>query len=852
MTRTRIDYGVDLGTTNSAIARVSGGDVKIFKSNELQKDTIPSCVHFRKSTVVVGDRAFSRISDEHNEAFKEFSINGKAEYAFNSFIEFKRTMGTDAKYESASAGRSFSSDELSAEVLKALKALVREHEVIAAVITVPNRFHNNQIDATQAAAELAGFEYCELLQEPIAASIAYGISTDDINGHWLVFDFGGGTFDVALMNVEEGIMRVVDTDGDPLLGGKDVDYAIVDKIIIPYIQKHYEVIQILSSDLGKAKLRDALKSTAEEAKIAISPPTKKSAHIVTYKPLGEDDAGEEIELDFTMSLDEFEMAVAPEFQRAIDISKELVRRNNLATTDLERVVLVGGPTLSQTLRRMVQDQFDTKVDTSVDPMTAVAVGAALYASTRDLPISQQKRNTSHVQLHLKYPSTSVEDEESIGIKIERDKTDGDVPDVLLVEVARADKAWSSNKIRIEGDAEVITVHLNQGRLNSFEVNLFDDKGNRLVCEPSSFSIMSGFKPAEATLPYDLCVDAFSEVSGDKFLTDVGLRRNQTIPAKGGTVFRTQKDVRPGDSTDIIRIPLYEGDANTRAIHHIPAGTVLITGEDIGRFLPKGSEVRIAIEVDASRRITFQAFFPDIDETIERKIGRNDQAVNEFRPEDLENEIARSISFAKRLRDESDSVDLSRVETLTSDLDELAKALQSDRTNKDTILKVRERLRVATKKLDTIKIADEFPRAAAALRDALEDLGEANERFGDDNSDREVMRLKKLADEATTAENILAIRDLTEQVGALRFTLIDIGAGVALELGFIQHYDQEFDSIDWTNEPQARRLVNQAREIIQSGEPTKENLRPLVQQIVRLLPEPERQNLTEIDDEFLTR
>lgn len=851
MTRTRIDYGIDLGTTNSAIARVDNSGVGIFKS-DVQKDTVPSCVHFRKSTIVVGERAYSRISDELNEAFKEFTVNRNADHSFNTFIEFKRTMGTDTRYESESAGRSFSSDELSAEVLKTLKTLVRDDELSAVVITVPNRFHNNQIDATQAAAELAGFQYCELLQEPIAASVAYGISANSIEGYWLVFDFGGGTFDVALMKVDEGIMRVVDTDGDPQLGGKDVDYAIVDKIIIPHLEETYSITAIMDDAVGKATLREAVKFNAEEAKIAISPPSKTAASIVTYKPLGEDDNGEEIELDFTMSLDDFEMAVAPEFQRAIDISKELVRRNNLSEADLEKVVLVGGPTLSQTLRKMVQEQFETTVDTSVDPMTAVAVGAALWASTRELPLGQQKRDTRQVQLLLKYPSTSVEDEESLGVRIERDKTEGTISDTLFVEVSRSDQGWSSNKVKIDGDAEIINVRLNQGKLNNFEITLYDDKGNRLACEPSSFSIMNGFKPPEATLPYDLCIDAFLDGSSDRLLTEVGLNQNHTIPAKGSTTLRTQKDIRPGNATDKLRFPLYEGSRGTRAIHNIPAGTIVISGEDIGRFLPKGSEVKVDIEVDASRRITFRAFFADIDETIERRIEREDQEVQDFKPADLENELRHSIGLAERLQEESASASFSDVESLNSDLAALRELLESDRTNKDTILKVKERLRAAAKELDKLKGADEFPKAKAELSEALADLRSANERFGDDTSAREVQRFEKLVDEAIRTENLPAVRDLAEQIWALRFRLVDIGAGVALELGFIQHHDQEFDSIDWTNEPQARRLIDQAKGIIISGEPTKETLRPLVQQIARLLPETERQKLTDIDDEYLTR
>src|SRR6266404_9605661 len=197
MARVKIDYGIDLGTTNSAIARMENGQVRIIKS-DTQEDTMPSCVHFRKGSVRVGRTAYNRISDEQLVAASDFSKTGNTNHKFNTFVEFKRTMGTDKEYRSDSAGRSFSSEELSAEVLRALKSFVRDDEVCSLVITVPARFRNQQIDATQRAAELAGFDYCELLAEPIAASIAYGVSAKNVNGYWLIFDFGGGTFDVAL------------------------------------------------------------------------------------------------------------------------------------------------------------------------------------------------------------------------------------------------------------------------------------------------------------------------------------------------------------------------------------------------------------------------------------------------------------------------------------------------------------------------------------------------------------------------------------------------------------------------------------------------------------------------------
>ena len=571
MARVKIDYGIDLGTTNSAIARMENGEVKIIKS-DTQKDTTPSCVYFRKNTTLVGDTAYARYGDEHKEAAKDFSLTGNIHHDFNTFIEFKRTMGSDKTYESKSAARSLTSEELSSEILKALKNYVRDEDFSSVVVTVPARFRNNQIDATQKAAELSGFKYCELLMEPIAASIAYGVNSKSVNGYWLVFDFGGGTFDAALMRVEEGIMKVVDTDGDNHLGGKDLDYAVVDNVILPYLKENYQIEKILSNEYGKGELREALKAMAEEAKIAISPPSKTSADIYTNKPLGEDDKGNEIDFEIKMSLEVYENAVAPIFQRAIDITKKLIESNNLKSSDLEMVLLVGGPTLSQTLRKMLKEQLKTKIDTSIDPMTSVAVGAALFASSKDIPSTFQKRDKEKIQLILKYPNNTVETEEDLGIKIDRGQTQGQIPSKIFAEISRKDKGWSSGKVEIVGDAEIISLLLTTGKSNGFEIKIFDDKGNAFNCEPSSFTIIQGFKEPPATLPYDLGIEAFVGDSVKKLLNGFhGLGKNQSLPAKGKDIFKIQKDIRPGNSQDIIRIPVYEGQSNTRAVYNELAG-----------------------------------------------------------------------------------------------------------------------------------------------------------------------------------------------------------------------------------------------------------------------------------------
>ena len=850
MGRIKIDYGIDLGTTNSAIARMDNGEVKIFRSDAFQKDTTPSCVSFRMGTIFVGDKANGLYTNEQLVAFNDFSRTGNKDHKFNTFREFKRTMGTDEQYESASAGRSFDSDELSAEVLMALKAIVRDEEISSVVITVPARFRNNQIDATQAAAELAGFNYCELLQEPIAASIAYGVSSKSVDGYWLVFDFGGGTFDVALMKVEEGIMKVVDTGGDPQLGGKDVDFAVADKVIIPHLAGTYNIANILKDDYGKHRLREALKFMAEEAKIAISPPSKSSVDMFSDKPLGEDDDGETIEVEFKMTLPQFEEAVAPIYQRAIDLSLKLLKKNHLKPSDLEMVLPVGGPTLSQTLRKMLSEQFDTKIDTSIDPMTAVAVGAALSASSKDVPISLQTRDRQKIQLILKYPANTVETDENLGLKIDQNQTSGEIPDKIFAEINRNDKGWSSGRVEIIDGAEIISLLLQEGKSNGFEVTLFDEKGTRLSCEPPNFSIIQGFNPPNATLPYDLCIEAFSNDNLIPLLSNLeGLLKNQSIPVKGKGIYRTLKDLRPGNANDRIRIPIFEGEPDTRAIHNWPAGIVTISGDDLPKFLPKGSDVVISLDVDASRRITITAFFPDIDETVERKIERNDQS--EFDADDLQRDIEMSDALLSKLEGESTSIDLAEAKAMRTELQELAEILENGKSDSDTKRKVKERLRDAAKELDKIADDDQFPKAEEALLNSLSELRVTNERFGNDQTTELVEEFEKLSKEAIRRMNIRAVKELISQVDSLDFHLFDEGAGVAFELGFIKRADDDFETIGWTKRSSARQLIDQAKEII-SNDPSKQKLRPIVQQIFKLMPEPEREKLSDGDDEYLEK
>ncbi|MDZ7774952.1 MAG: Hsp70 family protein [Bacteroidales bacterium] len=200
-----------------------------------------------------------------------------------------------------------------------------------------------------------------------------------------------------------------------------------------------------------------------------------------------------MELDIDIDKDQLRKVMLPIFQRAIDITNELIQRNNLSGDKLDALILVGGPTHSPILREMLEEQIK-KPDTSADPMTAVASGAALYASTVDLPeeIIEGGRETGKIQLDVGYSATTVEKEVRVTIKTLPNKTDGTIPEEIFAELEKIDKTveWSSGKIEINSKGEIIEAKLDEGT-NNFHIILYDDKGNRLEAQPNNFTIICG-------------------------------------------------------------------------------------------------------------------------------------------------------------------------------------------------------------------------------------------------------------------------------------------------------------------------------------------------------------------------
>lgn len=685
-----------------------------------------------------------------------------------------------------------------------------------------------------------------LLQEPVAAAIAYGLNSKIKDGYFLVFDFGGGTFDAALLKSDEGILSIKDTEGDNWLGGKNIDEAIVDKIIIPYLRENYAIESILEDNDKKEILRNALKPFAEEAKIQLS---FKDKHNILSN-LGdlpfEDENGKEPEIDITIEQRDMVKVVTPIFQRAIDITKSLLERNNLKGSDLDALILVGGPTYSPILRRMLKEQVTEKVDTSVDPMTVVAKGAALFASTISISdeLKEESRDKTKLQLEIKYESTTVETEEMVSIKILQDKTEGAIPEKVLVDLIRKKpEGFSTGKKLISSNKPtVIDLILESNCPNEFEIIAYDDFGNKIECQPNHFTILQGIGGVDSmqVLSYHIgIVKYFVSEEKDLFYPVKGLEKNRSI--KSGITgiaegLYTRTDIRPGVKTDIIRIPIYQGEYNAEGTnpdlnYHIT--DVIITGETIPKFLPSGSPVNIRIKVDSSSLMTFIAEFPTIEHEEELKI-----EIKQATPPDadeLRKKFYQSIQIAKR-ENRTDLKDL--LEKLINDIENIG-------TTADGRLRLMDEYRKILIELDKSAKANEWPKIEKDLKTLFFKLEELIAKIKD-NSDVDNLNMlkieehlneyKKKVENVLRDKNIKESKELIKEMMALEFEIKNVISGNAMDAQFLLYLNASFNSFNWKNPSKARQLLNHGIQMINNG--NTRAIRPIIQELITLIPEDE--------------
>lgn len=594
-----INYGIDLGTTNSAIAKFVKGEVEVFKNPlETGKETLPSVVYYKKDKVVVGTNARTYFERD----------------AENVFGTFKRKMGTTESFKVKSINQSKTPIELSAEVLKELKGFVHSGESFdAAVITIPASFDVIQSNATKEAGYLAGFKQVILLQEPIAASLAYANKhkeRDLENGQWLVYDLGGGTFDVALIKIKDGEMKVLDHEGDNFLGGADFDNLIIEKLIIPYLNKNFKFNDLeneMKSRTGKLnKLYFRLLKLAEDAKITLSSRTSAEIEVRDIT----DDNGEEIDISIDITRSEFEGVIKEYIDKTLDMIKKILVRNSLKPSDIQFTLMVGGSTYTPYVRKRVEEILQIPINCDIDPTTAIAIGAAYYAGTKEKSFEQsdKKKATSGIKVRLAYQKTSQEDEEILAGRIE-----GNI-DGLFYQITREDKGYDSGRRpltnRISEDLPLV-----KNSYNFFRFTVLDDKSNIVETDAELIGIAQGkYNVAGQPLPHDICLETDNdpELEANSTKLDLFFQKNTILPQKRTKQYTLHKTILKGGDDKIV-INVLEGPQSALPEANQSIGYIEIDGSKVSRDILRGTEIEITLEMSESRDLKVTVYIPMSDQ-----------------------------------------------------------------------------------------------------------------------------------------------------------------------------------------------------------------------------------------------
>ena len=337
--------GIDLGTTNSLIAERTNQEVQIFSDNG--STLIPSVITDNGKKLIVGNKtnlnsveSIKRLMGLTSKDINGINFNN---LSIDSSKDIPEVILNDKKYNAV---------ELSCEILKHLCNIAKSHKnqiVDSAVITVPAYFNDMQRQATKIAAEMAGINVLRLISEPTAAAIAYGID-DKQKGNFIVYDLGGGTFDVSILTIHQGIFKVLSTKGDTHLGGDDID-----QLVTEYLSKNFPKTQSLA--------REELKNVSKNIK----------------HTLFDNDIAIDERYDIKLSIDEFNDLINPLIIKTLDILNEAIQDSSLEEKDIDNIILVGGSSRLRLIKRLLLEKYNINLLNHLNPDTVVVQGAAIQA-----------------------------------------------------------------------------------------------------------------------------------------------------------------------------------------------------------------------------------------------------------------------------------------------------------------------------------------------------------------------------------------------------------------------------------------------------------------------------------------
>lgn len=595
--------GIDLGTTNSAICTFNGDELQLYKSPE-QHDVTPSAIFIdKRGNKYVGSRAY----------------NNAARNPDNAATLFKRLIGTSTPIKLSAVDLTMTPEECSSEILKLLFGYlpeeIRNNPDTGTVITVPAAFNQMQKDATMSAAEMAGIGRVALMQEPVAATMSV-MRQRRGDGVFLVYDLGGGTLDIAIAESISGRVSLLAHGGIAMCGGRDFDRILFDNVVKPWLRNNFDLPEDLTANAQYKPLLRLSTWAAEKAKVELS--QKEEAIIgLSETELGiRDLAGEEIYLDIPLDRTTLNNLINPKLQESIDSVRETMDKAGLGPHDIERIVFVGGPTQYKPLRDKIAFELGISPSTDVNPMTAVAEGAAVFAESIDWSTKSRGRKQTRGQVNLtgqlevsfNYPARTPDSKAKIVAKIS-----GSVLPGSEFQIDSLDTGWSSGRVLLDSGSSV-EVSLSKSGENTFKIFLFDAAGGPLSLENDKICITRTAASIDAIpASSSIGIEVLNKIGGRPTLEYL-VKTGDHLPKKGTTTFKAGESLR-ARGTGSINIKVWEGEIEDPITDNRHIGSLIITGSHFEQgVIAAGADLICDYEILDSGNVFLEISVPSIGST----------------------------------------------------------------------------------------------------------------------------------------------------------------------------------------------------------------------------------------------
>lgn len=592
--------GIDLGTTNSAICTYDGENVRLFKSPD-QIDVTASAIFFpKRGNKYVGKRAY----------------DNAARNPENAATLFKRFMGTSTPIKLPAVDLTMTPEECSAEILRTLFGYlpeeIRNDPEVGTVITVPAAFNLMQKDATMAAADMAGLGTVALMQEPVAAVMSV-MRHRKGDGIFLIYDLGGGTLDIAIAQSVSGRVSLLAHGGIAMCGGREFDRFLLDNVVTPWLLENFDIPETFAADERYATLRHMSTWAAEKAKIELSSNEEAIVALDDSELRVKDESGKDVYLDVSISRSIFDDLISTKIDETITTARETMEKARLSPHDIERVVFVGGPTKYKPLRDKVAFELGIAASTDVNPMTAVAEGAAVFAESIDWSSQTRGRKTGrgtvavggNLNLSFNYHARTPDSKAKVAAKI-----NGLVADGTAFQIDSLDTGWSSGKIPLK-DGSVADVPLAKPGENIFRIFVFDAAGGPIRLAQDRISISRTAAQIDAIpASHSISIEALEKIYGRRIL-DYLVREGDPLPKKGKKMFKAAESLRAG-AAGSLKFKLLEGNIEEPIDDNPLIGMFEIKGSDLtDGVIAKGADLICEYEVLDSGNIILGVTVPSI-------------------------------------------------------------------------------------------------------------------------------------------------------------------------------------------------------------------------------------------------